>query len=227
MITGLCCLGLHGQPIHQLLSNKPLIQTNQDGTLQIGSVKLDPTGKSIMFPAEINMREGQLEYALTGPFGKLHEALLQTDASPVNIHLAMLLMGIEGSAQLPDASKSEKRRQIQIIVEWEKDNTPIRKPLEELILNQETNQPIESKHWRYTGAQIIEGTFTVHREQSYIAIIEDSDALVNSNAPNRKNDDIWSANSVILPEIGTKVTVSFRLQQNNESRSKVQESTQK
>ncbi len=70
------------QGVPSFLPTHTMIQENKDGSLKIGHVRLDPTGKNIAFPAEINMRKGQLEYALTGPLGKLHESLLKTKTTP-------------------------------------------------------------------------------------------------------------------------------------------------
>ena len=108
-------------------------------------------------------------------------------------------------------SENKIQKQISITLQWIKDKKHINKPLEELILNQETGLPIGQKSWNYTGAQLIDGKFTVHREQSYIAIIDDVNALVNSNDPNRKNDDIWSANKNLIPDVGTQVNLSFKV----------------
>ena len=224
-MAGFQCSMLIGQPLNPLLQNQSLIQSNQDGTLQIGLVRLDPKTQTITFPVEINMREGQLEYALTGPLGKLHESLLKTETSPVHIHLAVLLAGIEKMETQPTHSENEIQKPISITLHWIKNKEHTDKPLEALILNQETGLSIGQKSWNYTGAQFIDRQFTVHREQSYIAIIEDIDALVNSNDPNRKNDDIWSANTKLLPKIGTHATLSVKVIQTKESNTLEQENS--
>ena len=199
------------QGVPSFLPTHTMIQENKDGSLKIGHVRLDPTGKNIAFPAEINMRKGQLEYALTGPLGKLHESLLKTKTLPVNIHLAMLLLGIGAKPQDIEDGKQNPEGHIEVSVHWTKGEQKYEAHLNDWIFNIETGMPLESLPWIYNGARMLDGQFTVHREQSYIAIIKDEDALVNSSHPDHQKDDIWEAHTGSIPSIGTKVSVKLQL----------------
>ena len=64
------------------------------GKFRVGQVSFDKSARKVSLPAKVNMRAGVVEYMLTTEAGKKHEALLTTAASPQDLHLACLLLGM-------------------------------------------------------------------------------------------------------------------------------------
>src|SRR4051812_6510712 len=62
------------------------------GIYEIGLVRVDAIKRQLTLPAQVNMLEGPIEYVLVSAIGKLHESIFKTDAQPVHIHTAALLL---------------------------------------------------------------------------------------------------------------------------------------
>ena len=77
-------------------TNLPL-KTIAPGVLDLGLVRLDKQSGSVTIPAFVNLKEGVIEYFLVTSEGKTHESVLRTDAEPLHIHVAMLLLGARGA----------------------------------------------------------------------------------------------------------------------------------
>ena len=52
------------------------------GKLRVGTVEIDQTARTVRIPAQVNMRSGDVEYALVHSQGKCHESVFSTEASP-------------------------------------------------------------------------------------------------------------------------------------------------
>jgi hypothetical protein len=203
-----------GAPAAPASTNAPLKRLS-DGRFQLGIVTLDPANKAVSFPAAVNMAEGLVEYAVVTSYGKLHESVLHTEASPADLHAAMLLLGAKGTPGefwMTEAPPKEiPGDRVEILVTWGSEASPRRVRLEEMILNLASRSAMSTGVWRYTGSRVVEGTFLVQREGSIVAVITDPDALVNNPRPGRDNDEIWQANPKVVPPLGTPVEVTIRL----------------
>jgi hypothetical protein len=209
----------------------PLKQISRD-IFQLGAVRLDKSRKIIQFSAQLNMKEGVIEYLLVNARGKTYESLLRTDAEPYHIHLAMLLIGAKGAPQTPallgvpsepfhvnrPPSASNAPPPLAIVgdsvtieLAWQ---TPAgRKHLaaEDCIMNLATKTNATRGPWTYNGSRVINGTFMAQREASIVALIDDIDAMANNPRPGSDNDQIWQINSNLLPPTNTTVEVTFKL----------------
>lgn len=67
-----------------------------DGIFQIGEVRIVQSNRSAVFPGRVNQTNGLVEYFLVTAYGPTHESVLQTDAEPLQVHLAMLALGAKG-----------------------------------------------------------------------------------------------------------------------------------
>jgi hypothetical protein len=212
LVPSLICFaagsGVDGAPILSASpSSDPPLKEIEPGVFALGEIRLDKKAGSIQFPAAVNMREGMVEYWLVGSGGKLHESVLSTELEPYQIHVAMLLLGIQ-TAQPPDLLSGDN---IQIRVSWTADDREIQRTAEELVSNLQTGKSMSPGPWNYTGSRMIEGLFVAQRDRSIVSTIEDPDALVNNPRPGRENDEIWEANPATVPPVGTAVRVTFQL----------------
>jgi hypothetical protein len=195
------------------------LRTISPGVYALGSVRLDRNKRTISFPGAVNMREGNVEYALVHSKGKVHESVLRTEAEPFQIQLATLLVSEAGRVspgsdqKLPRELRGPK---VTIWVSWEdgQNNKPMR--MEELVFNLLTKSRMSHGTWVYSGSRVIDGDFLAQRDGSIISIIADPDALVNNPRPGRNDDEIWTANTGLIPPVGTPVEITFELEKNNE-----------
>lgn len=186
---------------------KSLVTRNPDGTLQLGLVRMDPKARGFDFPASVQLREGLIEYAVVTTKGKVHEALFATEASPLHIHLAALLLN------LAPTESQDKPAAMTVEVGWQTNGPPRREPLEKLIAmtrdqgSARAGNPLTPGAWDYVGSSVVRGDFVAEREGSVIALISDPEALMVNPRPTRKDDTLHMPNAMLLPSQGMPVTI--------------------
>ncbi|MEJ6720117.1 MAG: YdjY domain-containing protein [Akkermansiaceae bacterium] len=129
---------------------KPQIKRINDNEYQIGKIQVDKEKRQLSFKAGVNMTKGLIEYCLaTTKSDKVHETLFLTDVSPLNINIAMKLLGIKESKELfeiidedswkPSGKFPEVTPEIhaaslvEIIIEWSEGDQKKTLPVNELI----------------------------------------------------------------------------------------------
>lgn len=214
------------------------IKSIGDGTYTLGRIRLDKNRKTITFPAQLNMVEGPLEYLLVTETGKRHESILVTPVAPVQIHAAMLLLGVTtaavpnppvpvtGGSAVKSSEPSEPNEAgirgkpasdripghpVEVQLEWEHEGKRVRRSAESILIN--TNSPNRAVQgaWVYNGSRLVNRTFMAEEIGSVISLITDPDALVNNEAGDHDNDDVWSLNLTPAPPWKTEIQVSIRM----------------
>lgn len=189
---------------------KSLVKPIGGGRLALGRVTLDPKSRTVSVPAQVVMTEGLVEYALVTTGGKVHESLLSTDASPVHVHLAMLLMN------MGPKDRAAGPALIQVEMEW-RGNGPVQRiALEDLIVRGKDSEEgrrgstLNTQIWQYDGSTVLNGRLTSEIEGSIISLIMDPAALVNAPRKLPVDDRLLLANTPKLPAVGMPVTLHFR-----------------
>ena len=222
-----------GQPTPAASTNEPpLTQISRD-IFQLGAVRLDKNRRTVQFPAQMNMKQGVIEYLLVNARGKTYESLLSTDTEPYYIHLAMLLIGARGAPQTaallnapsqpfhvnrPDAATNLppalaiQGDPVTIELAWQTAGGRKQLRAEDCIMNLATKTNASRSPWIYNGSRVINGIFVAQREASIVAMIDDIDAMMNNPRPGSDNDQIWQINSDVLPPTNTPVEVTFKLE---------------
>ena len=206
------------------------VQTVRPGVYRIGSVTLDKEARQVRFPAVVNQTSGAVEYLLVGSQGKTHESVLRTDAEPVQVHTAMLLLGVSSltakggpvPVQTPPAAidadylataKSPDGAPVTLLVRWQPagGGTPVTRSGESLVDNTRQHAPMSEGTWIYNGSYFSAGRFEVQAEKSFVAVITDPAALLNNPRPGHEDEEIWSAAADRLPPVGTIVEFIIQL----------------
>lgn len=199
---------------------EPKIVDLGGGKMTLGAVTLDRKSREITIPAEVNMRDGAVEYLLVGRKGKVHESVFATDAAASDIHVAALLLGMKPQADLgPEKAAAVVRREgaVVIRVEWDRNGPPA-----SIFLNETVNLSdpatkavagtLPSGAWLYNGSRIEpDGVFAAARHASIISIIRDEDALINNPSASRDDDEIHTPNAAKLPKPGHPVRIILRV----------------
>lgn len=181
------------------LSLRKINQTNY----KIGDVLVDLEKREVSFPVTLEKREGNLEYALVNNKGKIHESLFISDCSSAQIHYGAMLLG------------AKRGEAIEVIVSWKTHGPAKVYPLEELIgVEIPKEEQGALSHWYYSGHVHANGMLNAQTEESMIALINDSSALVNrAGSKTVGRDDIYLlASPFLLPQKGLPMTVTFRFQ---------------
>lgn len=184
------------------------------GLYEIGGVRLDKTGRTVTFPATVNLREETVEYAVVHKSGKTHESIFRTDARPLDIQLALLLLGLKGAMTNSfgaDGKALPAGDKVWIEASWTNRTTRVQYAMEDLVWKRESKMTPPPGEWIYNGSNFSEGAFTAQRDGSIVSIHIDPDALINNPRPGRENDDLHLPNAAKLPPIGTLVEITIRL----------------
>lgn len=188
-----------------------LIQKTGETTFSIGKIRCDRAARTISFPATVNAREGLIEYALVTTKGKVHEALLATDVSPLHLQMAALLLG-----WAPTGEAGKKTVPVTIEVKRETNGPAKKVALEDLVAlarespEGKTGATLARGPWDYQGSVIEAGGFAAEREGSIIALISDPTALAANPRPGREDDTLHVANTSSLPPVAAPVTIEIR-----------------
>jgi len=201
---------------------EPLVEQVGEHRYRIGEIELDASAREIRFPAEINQREGVLEYILVHEQGKVHESLLRTGISPAALQVALRLLRFRpGSGTLfdhfwPPGERPEREplgETLELRVSWP-GRPPF--PVREAILDRGTGEAMDPALWIYSGSEMVEGRFQAEVEGSIVAIYRDRLAMVNSSHPQAVSDENWFPLTDAIPPVGTPVGVTIRAHENEE-----------
>jgi hypothetical protein len=195
----------------------PPVRPLGDGRWQVGDVTLDRAARTVTIPAVVNQDRAAVEYLLVASSGKTHESVLRTDAAPLHVHAAMLLLGARAATDADPAWARGRAAEppgdvVTLEIAWrDARGRARRRPAERWVWNEETRAAMSRGPWRYNGSQLFRGLFMAQEDGSVIALISDPDALVNNPRRGRENDEIWRVNTRRVPPVGTPVEVVVRL----------------
>lgn len=203
-----------------------LVVSDGPDRARIGLVTIDRKSRTISFPARLNMQSGLIEYALVHAKGKAHEALLTTEASPLHVHLAAVLLRIARPEGGGEPTK------VTIEVEWQPNGPSRRVPLESLVARAkgvpidpaaarsavpgsgdsltEPGDPLEPGPWEYCGSTVRQGALMAAAQGSVISLLNDPDALVRNPRPGNSNDRLHVPGTELPPASNFPVVIHLR-----------------
>ena len=190
------------------------------GVLDYKGIHVDKVKGRVTFPAEINMKEGMLEYLIVADTGKTHESLLSTKIQPYDLQVAMLLLGVTPAGKGDSAPPGEINKaylktapelagaRVTVYLTW-----PGHKArAEDLIWNLQENRVMTTGPWTYNGSEMYDGKFLAQLDGSIGALVRDSGALMNNPRPGNDDDQIWQVYTQVTPPVGTAVDVTIELE---------------
>ena len=207
-------------------ADAPPVQNLGNGKYKVGLVGFEQKGRQISFPAEVNMREGALEYAIVHQNGKIHEAILITKARPFHVNIALKLLRYEESKELfpilgedfrptgkfpqvPEKTRNAARAEIYL--SWKgKDGAMEGATLNDWITNTVTRKPLTPKPWVYGGSYFHEQSFQAEASGDIVALFTNNASLFNWPGRDAALDDVWIPTTARVPSVGTPVTVTIK-----------------
>jgi len=191
----------------------------------IGPIKLDARKRRVRLPARVNMDVGgPIELLLCLPSGKTHESVLTADIQPVDLQVALLLLGLKQGAN-PALERREGAPPpappgdaVLIWVQWDKppeteQDGPetVRLRAERLLHNVETNRPAREAQWVFLGSQMLRGRFGADIEGSLISTYHDPLSILELCLPTVNDDVYYVVNEETCPPAGTRVEVQIEM----------------
>ena len=202
---------------------KSRIKKTGDHEYELGGIKFNSETREIRLPAEVNMNDGIIEYAIVHVNGKTHESLLRTSVIGFDLNVVMLLCHYEPhigdlvatmKEPTPELKKEAAKpavkagaNRIKVSVQWKDEKGEHTVPIEQWVRNTKTNALMSGDAFSYNGSVIDDGKFQADREGSYIAMYIDTLALMNNVEKDNWSDQIWTIEKSVVPPVDTKVTL--------------------
>lgn len=203
---------------------KPQVKSLGEGKYALGLIEFDENTRRIAFPAEINMVEGVLEFAVVHENGKIHESLLITKASALHLNIALKLLRFQESPELfpilnedfentgkyPEVSEAQKTAaRLQVLVSWTAEGKKEEVSLNDLIYHSFSEKAMKPSPWIYQGSYIHNKAFKAETSGDLVAIFITRSSLLNYPGEDNLMDEPWTPNQKLVPPVGTPVTVTF------------------
>jgi hypothetical protein len=229
LLLACCLLGLPAAARSQDAETPPVpaMREVSPGIFEIGQIRLDQKARTVSFPAKINKaaKEDVLEYLLVTTDGATHESLLTTLIRPTDLNFALLLLGVKGPVAKPpkDAvpagpiddeflktAPKPTGDPLTITAHWkDADGAEKTAPVDHWLVNAETQAPVASGPWLYTGSMFSEGKFLAQQEGCFAALVINPSAMINNPRTGNDNDSLWAVNTKTVPPLDTAVTLSI------------------
>ena len=210
---------------HFMWPTTPVISAEPDlNRWRFGVIEVDAVERTVIFPAKVQMAEGALEYGIVTPVGPVHESLLVAQINPVELHAAVLLLGVkvrpvplggELSGRL-DAETLRGRPEIagvsvSVRLSWKSGDEEKQAALEDWLVYSDGRRVAEGP-WLYSGSYLQEGGhFAAQGEGSVLCLVTNPAALLNNPRVGHEDDHIWEVRSGVVPSVGTAVEVVIRV----------------
>jgi hypothetical protein len=169
----------------------------------------------------ICLTEGPLELIATVPASKEHEAIVSSKARPKNIHLALLMLGLEPGSPGAWEYKQDKviahdptGARVRITLLYEKDGKQVERPINELVRDAKTKKTMQTDEFVFAGSRIAKPAqgdpfYAADASGDVVTLVSFPEELMAlpTAASNSNENLIWEANTSELPEVGTAVTM--------------------
>lgn len=193
-----------------------------EGKAELPGVTIDREAGHVDVAAEVVLRDGEwLELLACTPGTREHESILTVDAAPRNIHMGLLLLGLEPGKPLT-WDKAEEGEfvidpptgpEVAVSLIYEKDGETKTVAANQWIVNQQTGKLLEGDRWLFVGSRWEEfdgkKVYMADPNGSVLSLVNFGDeVLTRDTKVTRDNDEkAWDANTPVIPEVGTAVTI--------------------
>lgn len=204
--------------------SKAQVKEISPGVYDLRGIRMIKADRSVSFPAEVNLIDAPMEYFLVTNYGASHESIFRTNIQPIDLHIAMLLLGAKGAVRDgKNPVSTEKSRnpsespitgdKVEITVSWQRENLGLSLRASSVALTTLTGkkETLEIGKWIYNGSELNDGIFIAQIHGDIVSLISNEFALINYVGAGAENDDIWLANRALLPPVGQGVTITVRL----------------
>lgn len=179
-----------------------------NGDMTIGKLHLHAASRQISFPAIFQEGSTVLEAIIVTPTGRLHEALLKADVSPLQLQFMLYLLNLNNGARLKtDAGK--RGALIDIDIKWRNpDGQLVREPVENWVRDDRSKKTMKRIGWVFTGSIVKGGRFLATEEGNICINYSVGSTILDSPDPQSRDDTILFLNEDHkLPPPGTEVRV--------------------
>jgi hypothetical protein len=191
-------------------------QSTQPGVAKnLPHITVDTKAREVRVECQMLGVEAPLEFFCVLSGTNEHESVLRTEAKPSNIHLALLMLGLEPGEPVKYSEAAKKWMPphgppLGLSVEFQKDGKLIRMPATRLMRSIKTKEPMPQHPFIFAGSQIgPDGAYAADITGYVVSIVNFDLSLIDvpQLASNANETLEWQVNRDVAPEPGTPVTM--------------------
>lgn len=184
-------------------------------TNKFDHITVDVAARQVRVQCQALHVTAPLEFLCVRNGGPEHEALLRTAARPSDIHLGLLMLGLQPGKPF-FYSEPAKRwfapsgPPLRLTLEFEKDGRQIRGTANRFMRDVQTHQPMPDLPWIFVGSQIMDdGTYAANLAGYVVSTVNFELTVIDVPALRSSANDTleWEADLDALPAEGTPVTM--------------------
>jgi hypothetical protein len=165
-----------------------------NGDIEVGKLHLHRKERCVSFPATFVENVSVLEVLIATPEGRLHEALLSADVSPLQLQAMLYLLDVRNGARLGDGNVRQGDI-VDLDVEWTgADGVPHREPIESWVVDSRTKLPMARIGWVFVGSGIKNGQFLADAEGNICLCYSIGSTILDIPDPAGADDTVFSLN---------------------------------
>ena len=164
----------------------PKVEKLGPNLFRIGRVRVNTTTREVSVPGTVNSVT-VLEFAANSQGGmKAYESALTLDTDAITYNAALVLVGLDKKnakiAKVHFDPTPVAGDPVDVTVEWKTaDGKPERVPLDRLIVDKATNQPVTDNAWVYTGSTFwADGRYAAAVEGVLIGFAHTPNSIIES-----------------------------------------------
>jgi len=207
---------------------KPEVKDLGNGNYELKGIRFSSETREVHFPAEVNLHEELLEYAIVHDMGATHEALLRTKVRPFDLQVVLHLLRYapfkEGlfdgfdrdaaSQEAPTISPDDvpQNARAEILLRWTVDGEEKEARLESWIKDIKTGTPMRNGFWQFNGLPdpATMKHWKPEAESNLVGIYLSEFAPINYPYEGNRTDEAWVPNASKMPPLDSKVDVILR-----------------
>ncbi len=185
-------------------------------------IVIDREAGHVDLEAVVVLRDGEwLELLACTPSTREHESILTVSAKPSDIHLALLLLGLEPGKPLmwehkPDRSVTvvpPTGPQVAVTLIYEHEGKAKTVDANQWVVNQQTGKVLAGNRWLFVGSRFeeFEGKriYMADPNGSVLSLVNFGDEVMTRDTEVTKDNDdqAWNANTPVIPKVRTPVTI--------------------
>jgi hypothetical protein len=201
-----------------LISSSALLAqpTTQPGAgKNLPHITVDVKAKQVRVDCQMLGVEAPLEFFCVLSGTNEHESVVRTEAKPSNIHLALLMLGLEPGEPVKYSEAAKKWMPphgppVSLSVEFKKDGKTIRMPAARLMRSIKSKEPMPQHAFIFAGSQLgPDGAYAADITGYVVSIVNFDLSLIDvpQLASNANEKLEWQVNKDAAPDAGAPVTL--------------------
>lgn len=176
-------------------------------------IVVDRKAGTVSLEGEVVLQEGMLELFVCAAGMRQHESVVHVKARPLNIQLALLLLGLKSGNSVSWTADGEflpaAGPEVRVFVEYAGADGKQRRVEAHEWMNDAFDQPAKPQRWVFAGSAMVEDQFMADLEGTVVCTSNFSSAILDLPFESTAMNDqlVFKARKEAIPEPGTRVRV--------------------